>query len=139
MKHENISCAAGNAWALQPDRRYFKRCDTCGTFRVWANYYEVYYVDLGREETCWWWECTTCLIKTISDYAEVYQQDEPPTEMSATDIMKVEKEEATVRKLPSQRWVTQHALDGIYHMPWLPRHLAGTKPEWCEKCKGDND
>lgn len=36
------------------------------------------------------------------------------------------------------RWVTQHAVDGIYHLPFLPRHRAGSKPEWCKECKASS-
>lgn len=74
MKHENCAHGAGNAWTIEPSRRYFKRCDTCHTLRPWANYFEVYFADVDKEETCWWWECTACLLETISDYAEVYHQ-----------------------------------------------------------------
>ncbi|KKN84490.1 hypothetical protein LCGC14_0289520 [marine sediment metagenome] len=94
MKGQDLhgGCAHGtaNAWTQEPTRRYFKRCDTCDTFRPWASYYEVYYADVDREETCWWWECTKCLIKTVSDYAEVWELEDPPAEMGATEIMEAE-------------------------------------------------
>ena len=74
MKHEACTHGAGNAWTIEPSRRYFKWCDTCHTLRPWANYFEVYFADVDKEESCWWWECTACLLETISDYAEVYHQ-----------------------------------------------------------------
>lgn len=73
MKHEDCTHGDGNAWAITPDRRYFKRCDTCNTFRLWEDYREVYFVDVENEGNCWWWECTKCIIKTISDYADVWE------------------------------------------------------------------
>ncbi len=75
QSHRNCLHGPGNAWTIEPTRRYFKHCDTCRTSRPWGNYFEVYFVDSDREETCWWWECETCLIKTISDYAEVWRSE----------------------------------------------------------------
>ncbi|KKK51522.1 hypothetical protein LCGC14_3114130, partial [marine sediment metagenome] len=50
--HDNCSHGPARAWVMQPDRRWFARCDTCNVFRLWADYYEVYGV-VSR----WWWEC----------------------------------------------------------------------------------
>lgn len=73
--HEGCTHGTGNSWTSEPSRMFFKCCDTCGTFRPWANYFEVYDADVDLATTCWWWECELCLIKTASDYREVYTQN----------------------------------------------------------------
>ncbi len=80
-RHKGCTHGAGNAWTIEPTRRYFQHCDSCDVRFPWANHYEVYYVDEDREECCWWRECTKCLIKTISDYAEVWQLERDNTEL----------------------------------------------------------
>lgn len=68
------------AWVLDPDRMWFHKCDRCQQRKLVANFYEVY----GKCGTCptckrkgrkpgagiWWWECTLCLLVTITDRAE---------------------------------------------------------------------
>ena len=73
--HKYCTHGPGNAWTREPILRFFFRCDTCRLFRPWANYFEVYSIDVDKETTCWWWECEMCLIKTISNYSEVYTQN----------------------------------------------------------------
>jgi hypothetical protein len=63
--HEDCTHGPGSAWTLEPDRRWFTRCDTCGRFRLWADYFEVY----GARSN-WWWECERCLLATVTAYAE---------------------------------------------------------------------
>ena len=58
--HDNCSHGPARAWVMQPDRRWFARCDTCNVFRLWADYYEVYGV-----VSHWWWECEKCLLETV--------------------------------------------------------------------------
>jgi hypothetical protein len=64
-RHKGCEHGQGGAWTLAPTRRWFKRCDSCGQFRLWADYFEVY--DAG---VCWWWECERCLLATITAWGE---------------------------------------------------------------------
>lgn len=74
-----------HSWAIDPDRRWFARCDHCGRRRLVADYYEVYgNVDADHIAACqscqdkqrtpgtmvWWWECARCLISTLSSIVE---------------------------------------------------------------------
>ena len=52
-------------WNMEPTRRWFCRCDECGMFRLWADYFDVYYTEGGFH-----WECERCLLKTITAYSE---------------------------------------------------------------------
>ncbi len=68
------------SWITHATRRWFDHCDKCGRRRLVARYYEVYGEcpgcdrcrEKGREEhiLTWWWECTGCLIDTITAIAE---------------------------------------------------------------------
>jgi hypothetical protein len=73
------------SWVIDPTRRWFARCDRCGHRWLLADYYEVYgNIDADHIADCtccqkkgrtpdaliWWWECTHCLLKTISRVAE---------------------------------------------------------------------
>ncbi len=61
--------AAG--WTTGHSRRWFSRCDKCGTRRIVADYYEVYPpIDSEGDESGWWWECSRCLLDTISSLLE---------------------------------------------------------------------
>ncbi len=72
--HADCTHGPGNAWTSEPTQKFFAHCDTCRTFRLWGNYFEVYDIDVDMEGTAWWWECEMCLIQTASDYSEVYTQ-----------------------------------------------------------------
>ncbi len=132
MKHDNCTHGTDNAWTIEPTRRYFQRCDSCGVRRPWANHYEVYYADADREECCWWWECTNCLIKTISDYAEVWQLDRaidggPWPEMSAGEIQRAERAERAHRELIArvdEEWgpIGEHDHPLLESEQWRERH-----------------
>ncbi len=61
--------AAG--WTAEHSRRWFARCDKCSTRRIVADYYEVYPpIDSEGDESGWWWECSCCLLDTISGLLE---------------------------------------------------------------------
>ena len=70
-RHDECGHGPGTAWTLTSDRRFFARCDTCHKFRLWADYFEVYTgINDDDVESCWWWECKRCLLKTVFAFAE---------------------------------------------------------------------
>ena len=71
-EEDDVFDRIGTSWTSEPDRHWFKRCDKCGTWRLWGNYYDVY-GDYGKGEEIrivFWYECEPCLIQTISKYAD---------------------------------------------------------------------
>ena len=62
------------AWALTSSYCWGRQCERCHRRRFFRTaYYEVY----GRagKHSCWWWECVSCLLDTISELAtEALQQ-----------------------------------------------------------------
>ena len=61
--------AAG--WTTEHSRRWFARCDQCGTRRIVADYYEVYPpLDSEGDEAGWWWACSQCLLDIINTFVE---------------------------------------------------------------------
>jgi hypothetical protein len=69
-KHKGCSHGPGTSWTLEPTWRLFTRCDTCGVFRLWADYFEMYGSRWPHSMNRWWWECERCLLRTITACAE---------------------------------------------------------------------
>ncbi len=63
--------AKATGWTTEHSRRWFARCDKCGKRRLVADYYEVYPpLDSEGGLGGWWWECSWCLLRTVSQMVE---------------------------------------------------------------------
>lgn len=50
---------------MEGETLWLARCDACGRLRLRAVYFEVY--DPWK---CWWQECVSCLLDTVTEYVE---------------------------------------------------------------------
>ena len=61
-KHEGCTHGPGGSWTREPTQYWCKWCDTCDSFRLRAEYYEVY-----SYEGSWWFECVWCWGETVAN------------------------------------------------------------------------
>ena len=64
------SLFVAESWVDEPSIRWFHRCDCCKRRFIRAKFYETYTHLHGDQALVWRWECSQCLINSITTVAE---------------------------------------------------------------------